>query len=66
MTKTIDSLFDSLDRIKDLRQVCERCRDRSHCDSDCTKTGNRINRYLPIDPIRLGQKRYRQRATTFR
>ena len=55
MTKTIDSLFDSLDRIVDPGKVCERCRDRSHCDSCYFKTRERINGNVPIDPILLAR-----------
>jgi len=53
MTKTIDSLFDSLDRIVDPGKVCERCRDKSHCDSCYFKTRERINGNVPMDPILL-------------
>jgi len=52
MTKTLHTLFDSLDLIVDPGKVCERCRDKSLCDQCYFKTGERVNKQIPIDPVK--------------
>ena len=52
MTKTIESIFDNLDTMIDPAKVCERCKDKSKCEGCYFNTGERINRELPIDPIK--------------
>jgi hypothetical protein len=51
MTKTIETLFDNLDLTVDPAKICERCRDKSHCDSCYFKSREKINKDIPIDPI---------------
>jgi len=53
MTKVINSIFDNIDAFIDSSEVCERCKDRSWCESCYFRTGKLINEELPIDPIRL-------------
>ena len=52
MTKTLQTLFDSLDMIIEPGKVCEKCKDRSLCDACYFKTGERINEQIPIDPLK--------------
>jgi hypothetical protein len=52
MTKTIETVFDNLDTMIDPVKVCEKCKDRSKCESCYFNTGKRINEGLPIDPIK--------------
>jgi len=52
MTRVIDTIFDNVDRFIDPGKVCERCRDRSRCDNCYFSTGKRVNKDIPIDPIK--------------
>ena len=52
MTKSIETVFDNLDTMIDPVKVCEKCKDRSKCESCYFNTGKRINEELPIDPIK--------------
>lgn len=55
MTKVMDSIFDNIDTLVDPGKVCEKCKDRSRCESCYFNTGKRINEELRIDPIKAAQ-----------
>jgi hypothetical protein len=52
MTKAIHTIFDTLDLVVDPVKVCEKCRDKRLCDQCYFRTRERMNKQLPIDPLR--------------
>jgi hypothetical protein len=52
MTKAIHTIFDTLDLVVDPGKVCEKCRDKRLCDQCYFGTRERMNKKLPIDPLR--------------
>lgn len=52
MTRVIESIFDNLDLFIDPDKICEKCRDKSRCESCYFHTGRRVNEAIPIDPVR--------------
>jgi len=52
MTKAIHTIFDTMDLVVDPVKVCEKCRDKRLCDQCYFRTRERMNKKLPIDPLR--------------
>ena len=50
MTQAINMIFDNVDRFIDPAKVCDKCKDKTICESCYFNTGTRISP-VPVDPL---------------